>query len=235
MAPDNEEFQILPYDIQKHGAQVQELYDKYLVPTDLKRLGIEEHERETYSHIEDVVAVNSVFNPKFVGFSFVAVDKSGKVVAAHLNYLMDKEYCKREFVELNRKIVEENTEKESILKYCQHRYEVCKILYDLYEKYGFERAVYLESGFSHPDVRGLGLHQRLILKVASHTNEVLLAELQIPLDVYVKNWGVHGYTLGTGIPHYDGFMVNRILSYDLFVIPIFIRLSHKSKSISSKL
>ena len=40
---------------------MQELYDKYLVPTDLKRLGIEEHEREKYSHIEDVVAVNHLF------------------------------------------------------------------------------------------------------------------------------------------------------------------------------
>ena len=224
MKKNNEEFQILPYDIQKHGAQVQELYDKYLVPTDLKRLGIEEHEREKYSHIEDVVAVNAAFNPKFVGFSFVAVDSFGQVVGALLSYMMDKEYCKREFVELNRKIVEENKEKESILKYCQHRYEVCKILHGLYEKYNFKRAIYLESIFLHPDVRGKGLKQRLDKMLISQTNEVIFVEGQIPVDVYIKHYGLNGTVIGE-IVSYNGFlMVNRILSYDLFVIPIEIRL-----------
>ena len=88
----------------------------------------------------------------------MVVDRSEKVVGAQMNYLMDKDCCKREFVELNRKIVEENKEKESILKYCQHRYEVSRILYGVYEKYGFERAVYLESTFLHSDVRGKGLN-----------------------------------------------------------------------------
>ena len=215
---------------------MQELYDKYLVPTDLKRLGIEEHEREKYSHIEDVVAVNAAFNEKFVGFSFVVVDRFGQVVGASLSYMMDKELCKREFVELNRKIVEENNEKKSILKYCQHRYEVCKFLYGLYEKYRFERAVYMESIFLHPDVRGRGLNQRLDKKLMSHTNEIIFVEGQIPLEFYVNHYGVNGNVLGMPVPYYEEFLlVNRILSYDLFVIPIEIRLPKNSKSISSKL
>ena len=235
MTPDNEEFHIIPYDIQKHGTQVQELYDKYLVPTDLKRLGIEEHEREKYSHIEDVVAVNAAFDEKFVGFSFVAVDSFGQVVGAQLSYMVDKELCKREFVELNQKIVEEKKEKESILKYCQHRYEVCKILYGLYERYGFERAIYLESTFLHPGARGKGLNKRLVDKLYSHTNEVIYVEGQIPVDVYIKHYGLNGTVLGNVVVHNGFLMAGRILSYDLFVVPIEIRLPTSFGFISSKL
>uniref|UniRef100_A0A7M5XI32 Uncharacterized protein n=1 Tax=Clytia hemisphaerica TaxID=252671 RepID=A0A7M5XI32_9CNID len=229
------QFQIAPYEIQKHAAQVQELYDRYLIPTYLKRLGIGEDERTQYSDIEDVLDVNAAYNEKFEGFSFVVIDSSGQVKGVQLSYMFGKDDCENAFPELNRKVVEENKHKESIMKYCQHRYEVCKILYDLYERYGFERAIYLESTVLHPDVRGKGINQRLTDHLTSHTDEVIFVEGQIPVDVYIKHYGLNATLIGEMVAHNGFLMVTRILSYDLFVVPIEIRLSKKTKSISSKL
>jgi len=37
---DADDLKIIPYNIQEHGEQVQDLVNKYLIPTYLKRMGL---------------------------------------------------------------------------------------------------------------------------------------------------------------------------------------------------
>ena len=104
-----ENFQIVPYEIEKHGSQVLALYDKYIVPESCKRMGIKAEERNSFCYIEDVLTVNAVFDEKFSDYSFVVIDSSGKVRGAQLAYLLDKATLKTDIAV-----------KEQISKHKQH-------------------------------------------------------------------------------------------------------------------
>eukprot|EP00111_Clytia_hemisphaerica_P003060 TCONS_00008670-protein len=229
-----ENFEIVPYDIPKHGDEVQRLYDEYIASECCKRMGIRLEERHQFSHIEDVLTVDNVFDEKFTGYSFVVIDSSGKVKGAQLSYLIDKATFKKDFIDVNKDIVNEKQYPENILKYCQHRYEVSKCIYNLYDEYNFERAVYLESTVVDKDARGFGLNLQTTVALANFTNEVILVEGQLPINFYMKH-PIHA-TIPIGqLTFHPGFtLVNRILSYDLYVVPIEIRLQ-RDIIISSKL
>ena len=224
-----ENFQIVPYEIEKHGSQVQALYDKYIVPESYKRMGIKAEERHKFCHIEDVLTVNAVFDEKFSGYSFVVVDSSGKVRGAQLAYLLNKATLKKDFVDVNEQIVKNKQHAEYVLRYCQHRHEVSKILYNLYEEYDFDRAVYLESTFLDKGARGNGLNLQTTEALAKFSNEVILVEGQIPVNVYVKHPVYASIPIGQQTFHPGFKLVNRILSYDLYVVPIEIRLPSNIK------
>ena len=110
------------------------------------------------------------------------------------------------------------------MNYCQHRCEVSKILYNLYEEYNFDRAVYLRYSFLDKDARGYGLNLQTVEALAKFTNEVILVKGQIPVKVYTKHPVYAAIPIGQQTYHPGFKLVNRILSYDLYVVPIEMRL-----------
>ena len=126
--------EIVEYDIEKHSDEVQKLLNEYLVPTYCKRLGITQNERLKYAEVEDILHPNLAKDPKFEKFSLVALDESGEVVGLSLNYMVTKQQFQNNFLNNNLMIGKDLNYKESIRKYCQHRYAVCSPLTKFYDQ-----------------------------------------------------------------------------------------------------
>ena len=220
---------IVPYNVQKHGEQVQDLMNKYLIPTYLKRMGLRVGEvTDKYYLAEDVLHPQAAMNTKFEeGFSFVAVDKSYRVLGCHLCYHVTKKQFKSDFVDSNYEIMNDDSYKESVRKYCQHRYAVCRDWPDLYDTYGMEKILYMESVILHPDIRGGHTHHKLELSsvVACDERHGILVEGMWPVKKFLE---VHpessvGQVLGDVEEHTGFVLIERNLSYDGYVTPVYFR------------
>jgi hypothetical protein len=217
-----QELEIVRYCIQKHGEQVQHLLNEYLIPISLKRMGLRADEvTERHYHVEDVLEPRGAFDIRFEGFSFVAIDGSSRVVGCQLNYFVDEKDFDDVFVKHNKILMSDESFRESVRKYCQHRYAVSLEIFNIYRRFNVKRLLYLETTCVHPDNRGANLFPLFIQASLDATLEGVLIEGQWSIKSFMRNnqsLDVIGDILPNGL-----IALKRILSYDRYVIPIYFR------------
>ena len=223
------ELLVIPYNIEKHGEQVQLLLDKYLKPTYLDRMGLRADEvTEKDCLAEDILDSRGVFAKKFEGCSFVVVNKWSRVLGCQLNYYVKKEQFKSDFVDSNFKIMNDYSYKESVRKYCQHRYALCRNWLPLFRTFNMRKLLYLETVLFHPDIRGLK-DNKLMLEIVKRIHAVcdkdcgVLLEMMWPLDKFIKYNPLES-SMVVGDVDGDGYvLIERTISYDKFVIPVLFK------------
>uniref|UniRef100_A0A7M5X0N6 Uncharacterized protein n=1 Tax=Clytia hemisphaerica TaxID=252671 RepID=A0A7M5X0N6_9CNID len=219
--------EIVVYNIEKHSGEVQKLLDEYLVPTYYKRMGITQDERLKYAHIEDILHPNLAKDPKFNKFSLVAVEKdSGEVVALGLSYLITKQEFQEDFVDLNKRISNDQNYSPEIRKYCQHRYAVCHPILEYYDKFGIDELIYLEDVVTTRKYRGLGVHVAIMgVAFEKFGHEYgFLSEGMVPVEKFIteKKFQNHEWSpIGTWVSD-RWYLVNKQFSYDGYICPVFI-------------
>jgi len=225
---DADDLKIIPYNIQEHGEQVQDLVNKYLIPTYLKRMGLHADElTDKYYLAEEILHPRGAMDEKFVeGLSFVAVDKSNRVLGCHLSYYVTKDQFNSHFVENNYKVMKDKSYKESVRKYCQHCYFIWRDCLHLYDSYHMEKLLYLESVILHPDIRGRGTDLKLEFSSIRACNErhgilvdgmwPIMKLLEVLPDFLAD--GVVGDVKDLGF-----ILLERTISYDGYVVPVFFK------------
>eukprot|EP00111_Clytia_hemisphaerica_P001237 TCONS_00003516-protein len=212
------------YIIEKHSEQVIELLAKHLLPTYMKRLGITREQQK-----KDLIEVEAILDPGhlkreiFEKASYVALDKSDKVVACSLNYFISKEEWLKYFVEPNKSITQNTNYSKHIRKYCQQQYDLYHDVIDLtYDKYNLQTILYLEDGVTLPEYRGLRIAQWLQRTVLGDFGEQygILGEGMVPMD---------RINAGKVNPAFNawrenGFLtVKEIVTHDKVMVPVWFR------------
>eukprot|EP00111_Clytia_hemisphaerica_P001234 TCONS_00003512-protein len=212
------------YIIEKHSEQVIELVAKHLLPTYMKRLGITREEQK-----KDLIEVEAILDPNFAkrkifeGASYVALDKSDKVVACSLNYFISKEEWLKYFVEPNKSITQNTNYSKHIRKYCQQQYDLYHDVIDLtYDKYNLQTILYLEDGVTLPEYRGLRISEWIQKSVYDEFGEKygMLGEGMIPLDKIQAGKINPAFRA----MHLNGFItVKEAVTFDGFLSPVMFR------------
>ena len=216
-------FRFASYNVQKHAKQARKLIDHYLLPTYYQRMGIKAEESSKYIDVEDILDPQSIMDPRYEQTSKVAFNQSGDMVGLHLSYFVDKPSWQKEFIDASREYFEDKSLKESVRKYCKHRYEVCEGLDDLYDRYQVEKFIYFESTIVHPDYRRMGISLANQKKAYEEfgTKYGILTESQTPK--YLVDTGKIK-TLEQTVPGVDGFVILKdIRSYDDFIVVVAFR------------
>eukprot|EP00111_Clytia_hemisphaerica_P014855 TCONS_00043757-protein len=226
--------EIVEYNIEKHSGEVQKILDEHLIPIYLKRMEITQDERLKYAHIENVLHPNLAKNPKFENFSMVTLDEAGKVVGLGLSYMVTKQDFQETFIDLNLRVVNDSSYKESIRKYCQHRYAVCYPLARFFDEYNIDQMVYTEDAVVLPQYRGRGINNNMyeLMMAEFGHKHAFFAEEMMPVQNIVTSGGLKHELDVIGTWDSDGWLcIDRQLSYDGYLCPLFFKpLTHVHKS-----
>uniref|UniRef100_A0A7M5V3Q8 Uncharacterized protein n=1 Tax=Clytia hemisphaerica TaxID=252671 RepID=A0A7M5V3Q8_9CNID len=155
--------------------------------------------------------------------SKVALNQSGDMVGLHLSYFVDKPSWQKDFIGSSKEGAHNKNFKESVRKYSQHRYEVCKGVDELFDRYQLEKFIYFESTIVHPDYRRMGISQanQKLAYEEFGTKYGILTESQTPK--YLVDTGKIK-TLEQTVPGVDGFEILKdIRSYDDFIVVVTFR------------
>lgn len=199
---------------------MQSLLDKHLIPVSARRLGLRLEDIEKRHYLaESVLDSRRVFDKSLEECSLVAMDtNTGQVVGCQINYFLDKKEYEKEFIQINKTIMADKSYEESVRRYCQHRLAVSQDMFNVYDKLGVERLLYLETTCILPNYRQkYGLKEKLIIASLNLTDEAVLTEGQWSIESYMqrKEKNVMGEIFPSGF-----VMYRRYLSYDNYVIPV---------------
>eukprot|EP00111_Clytia_hemisphaerica_P016809 TCONS_00049855-protein len=204
-----------------HIKEVQDLYEEFLIPTYVKRLGLTGlghpnfHEAE---FAEEIVNSDNLNDEKYLGVSVVVYD-GDKMIACSMNYLVDEELFNKEFVDYNRRLMNDYSLKPNLRKYIQHLYEVWQG-HNFFSKYELEKVLYQETIIVNPKYRHHGLSGFLM----NYTKDLcqskcdgVLSDSQIPLPLYQK---IVERDPNARSPIADALILRSVLSYDGFVVSV---------------
>ena len=159
----------------------------------------------------------------------MAVDKSNRVRAFSMGYYVDKKDFKS-IIDGYYEVMNDASYKESVRKYSQHRFAVCRNWLHLYDTYRMEKLYYLETVFLHPELRGA---RGQYSKIQNRLNFAVCEALEHGCGLIVEGmWTISNYmkyrppSMSWAIGdsgEFDLTLIERTVSYDGYVIPVFFR------------
>ena len=210
-------YKIIKYNIKQHGKQMQNLLDKYIIPTYMKRMGLKPEQQMEYAEFEPALDPKGAYHKRLENHSLVAVDDDGKLIGCQTNFFLQK----REILEETKKLEEMVTSRRKLedlfTEYCRHRLKIENKILQLLSGYPtIEKVFYLESTILEPSWRRQNLSAELhfqSLNVAG-PEAFILIEGMMPLKKYLE-----------GINRRDiGYIMHSVdFTKDGFACPIFYR------------
>ena len=209
-------YNIARYQISKHGKEVQNLLDKYMIPVYLKRMGLTAEQQKDHVEIEYILDPKGAYNPNLDGLSLVVLDENQKVRACQTNYYMNIKTSKQELAEYKQFLASCDIDKQSKLwKYLEQRNDFfddyIKSIDNLLMKTSIDRFLCIESTIIDPKWRGRGLAEILHKKSAYEVahNEMAILEGMMPKRFWERNLKYHidycGFTLFSEGIAYDDY------------------------------
>ena len=211
-------YKIIRYNVNQHGKQMQNLLDKYIIPTYIKRMGLTPDQQLKYVECEPALDPNGAFDRKLEEHSLVVVDNTS-VIGCQTNYFLSSKMISDE-QERFQEIVD--CKKYGILhEYCKHRVKMMTEIAKLIVKHPVneEGAFYIESTIAHPDWRNQNISRNLHSKSVDNAGhkELVIMEGMMPKHLYEnsKSWRK---------PFQIGFKLHSIeFTYDDYACPLWYR------------
>ena len=141
-----------------HIKEVQHLYEDFLIPTYVQRLGLNLGQKNDFQEAdfaEEIINIDNLNDEKYLGVSVVVYD-GDKMIACSMNYLIDEALFNKEFVDYNRRLMNDDRLKPNLRKYTQHLFEVWQG-HNFFSKYNLEKVLYQETVIVNPEYRHHGL------------------------------------------------------------------------------
>ena len=230
---------IVRYNIQKHGSEVQNLLKRYIVPTYMKRMGLEtEQQMAEYHEYESVLDPVGAYDTKFEAGSLVAVNGQGEIKGTMLSYFIkvsELEESIESFEEFSKKLeTDEHQDKDlndsskgkcggrllqndcndSLAKYLAHRWDIDKSIHGLTKRFNVDRLLYIESTIVDPELRNRGIAETFAVETAHlGKEELVVSEGMVKKDIWER--------AGFGEKGYLGFTTHQVhISYDGLYCPL---------------
>ena len=212
-------YKIIRYNINKHGKQMQNLLDKYIIPTYIKRMGLTPDQQSEYAEFEPVLDPKSAFHKRLKDHSLVAVNGDGKLIGCQTNYFLHKKEVIEEVKNLKKMINISSSDEEGLLaEYCRHRLRITNETVQLLRSYPtVSKAFYLESTILIPSWRG----QNISAELHSQSLNIVGPEAFVLLEGMMPN---EKYDEGINIRSDIGFIKYYAdFTKDGFACPIYYR------------
>lgn len=210
-------YNIIKYNVKQHGKEMQNLLDKYIIPTYMKRMGLKPEQQMEYAEFESVLDPKSAYHKRLEDHSLVALDNDGKLIGCQTNYFIPLKEALEDIKELKRMLASRTSLEDPFTEYCRHRLRIGNEFLQLLRNYPtVEKAFYLESTIVEPSWRGQNISADLheeSLNVAGPEAFVLL-EGMMPIEKYLE--GVNRRNIGCMLHTTD-------FTKDGFACPIFYR------------
>ena len=173
-----------------HVPEVKKLFDKYLVPVYLKRMGINKNQvTSEVIQLEELLHPDIVSHERYLESSVVCIDEnsSNEVVGFGMGLYLNKNLYRRCFDQLEEYLKVENRP-EDLRSYAKsilqlHRYRRT----DLFDKYGLKTVLMFESSVVIPNLigKGIGLNiaESLACKFGRNVDGIIF-ETQMPIAKY---------------------------------------------------
>eukprot|EP00111_Clytia_hemisphaerica_P001235 TCONS_00003513-protein len=222
-------YNIVRYQISKHGKEVQNLLDKYMIPVYLKRMGLTAEQQKDHASIEYILDPKGAYNSNLDGLSLVVLDENETVRACQTNYYIDVEKCKRELTEFKQWLASCDIDRQSKLwGYLEQRNEFfddyTKLMDKLTQRMDIARFLCIESTIIDPKWRGRGLasilHKKSAYEVAH--NEMAILEGMMPNKYWQRRMEYH--------KNYCGFtLFSKSVAYDDYACPAWYKLPNDTE------
>ena len=117
-------YKIIRYNVKQRGEQVQNLLDRYMIPTYLKRMGLKPEQKLEYLHCEPALDPNDTYDRKLEDYSLVVIenDSNNNVIGCQTNYFLSRTMISEKLKGFQEII--DRKEDDMLHEYCKHRVKV---------------------------------------------------------------------------------------------------------------
>jgi len=213
-----------------HISGVKVLFNKYLIPTYYKRLGIRQGDEGDYAYnVESIINTDMLHDDMYKECSLLAIDSNYVVVGCQMSYFVDKKCFQRTFIDDYRVLMNNDGLLKGLQRYAQQTYEIWQGLDIIFDKYHLKKVFYLETSIVEPEYRHNGLSAFFI----NHSKDswagkcdAVLYDSLIPQDVYLRT---RDKMMKRPHPLLNSISLRRVTTYDKFYVDVALYLYDKEK------